>query len=357
MNTLPPIDEMQRAYLELDASYNGVFFLAVKTTGIFCRPTCPARKPLPRNVEYFATAEEAMAAGFRACKRCRPLEWDDEPAWATALLNDIRRDPTSRITDHDLCERGIDPATVRRHFQRRYGMTFHAFARAQRLTGALEQLNGAGTLDDAVFESGYDSHSGFREAFVQMFGETPGRSRNGHFVRLSWFCSPLGPLVAGATDEGVCLLEFNEQERLQSQCDALRKQLGQPLVPGSHRHLDQLEEQLAEYFAGSLREFTVPLLYSGTEFQQRVWQGLLAIPYGETRSYEQLANDIGSPTAARAVGRTNGLNRISIVIPCHRVVSKNGTLCGYGGGLRRKEFLLNLEQQHRRAGDDSPLTG
>ena len=175
MNTLPPIDEMQRAYLGRDASYNGVFFLAVKTTGIFCRPTCPARKPLPENVEYFATTDAAMSAGYRACKRCRPLEWDDEPAWATSLLDDVRRDPTSRITDRDLKERGIDPATVRRHFQRRYGMTFHAYARAQRMTGALEQLNGTGTLDDAVFESGYDSHSGFREAFVRMFGETPGR--------------------------------------------------------------------------------------------------------------------------------------------------------------------------------------
>ncbi len=344
MNTLPPITEMERAYLDRDATYNGVFFLAVKTTGIFCRPTCPARNPLPKHVEYFPSAEAAMTAGYRACKRCRPLEWDDEPAWATALLDDIKRDPTSRITDSDLSERGIDPATVRRHFQRRYGMTFHAYARAQRMTGVLEQLDDAGTLDDAVFESGYDSHSGFRDAFVRMFGDTPGRVRNGRCVRLSWFRSPLGPLVAGATDEGICLLEFNEQERLEAQCGALRKQTGIPLVPGAHRHLDTLEEELMSYFAGSLREFTVPLLFPGTEFQRRVWEGLLAIPYGETRSYEQLAVDIGAPTAARAVGRTNGLNRISIVIPCHRVVSKNGTLCGYGGGLRRKEFLLNFER-------------
>lgn len=177
MSTLPPKAELERAYLERDASYNGVFFLGVRTTNIFCRPTCPARKPLPKNVEYFATAQAALLAGYRPCKRCRPLEPDGLPEWSSELLRDIERDPTARITDAGLKARGVDPATVRRFFLRQYGMTFQAFTRARRLAWAFEQIREGAELDTVVFESGYDSHSGFRDAFTRTFGETPGRRR------------------------------------------------------------------------------------------------------------------------------------------------------------------------------------
>lgn len=342
---MPPIEEMERAYLERDASYNGLFYFGVRTTGVFCRPTCPARKPLARNVEYFATAAAAVQAGYRPCKRCRPLEWDDQPRWARDLLEEIEREPARRITDADLRRRGMDPATVRRHFLRRYGMTFQAYARAWRLSSATDLLDEQDGVDAAVFASGYDSHSGFREAFARLFGETPGRSHRGASVRLSWINSPLGPLVVGATDDGVCLLEFGEPERLEAQIASLRRQLRLPVVPGDHRYLENLRSELTEYFNGHRREFSVPLTFPGTAFQQRVWSALLTIPYGETRSYARVAEAIGVPTAMRAVGRANGQNRIAIVIPCHRVVNKSGSLGGYGGGLRRKEFLLHLEQQ------------
>src|SRR5205823_1327471 len=147
MNTLPPIPEMKRAYLERDASYNGLFFLGVKTTGIFCRPTCPARKPLPRNVEYFASVQAALAAGYRPCKRCRPLETDDEPTWAAELLAQVERASSPRITDAELKSRGIDPATVRRYFLRRYGMTFQAFTRARRLSATFQQIRAHASVD------------------------------------------------------------------------------------------------------------------------------------------------------------------------------------------------------------------
>jgi AraC family transcriptional regulator, regulatory protein of adaptative response / methylated-DNA-[protein]-cysteine methyltransferase len=342
-DVMPPAVEMQRAYRARDASYNGLFFLGVRTTGIFCRPTCPARKPLPKNVEYFPTARAALVAGYRPCKRCRPLEPDEQPAWAADLLSEVDRDPAGRITDGDLRARGIDPATVRRHFLRRYGLTFQAFARARRLAGALSQIREGGSLDDAVLESGYESHSGFREAFQRTFGSTPGRSRGRHCVFLSWLRSPLGPLVAGATTEGVCLLEFTDRRMLETQFVTLRKLFDGPIVPGVNAHLESLREELAAYFAGKLRSFTVPLVYPGTPFQRRVWEALLAIPYGQTRSYQALAAAIGEPRAVRAVGRANGLNRVAIAIPCHRVVNKNGQLGGYGGGLRRKQFLLDLE--------------
>jgi AraC family transcriptional regulator of adaptative response/methylated-DNA-[protein]-cysteine methyltransferase len=346
-NTMPPTIEMQRAYLERDASYNGLFFLGVRTTGIFCRPTCPARKPLPKNVEYFATARAALVAGYRPCKRCRPLELDDQPSWACELLADVERDPASRITEGDLRARGIDPATVRRYFLRRYGMTFQAFTRARRLSGTLSRIRESSTLDAAVFQSGYESHSGFREAFARTFGDPPGSYRGGPCVFLSWLRSPLGPLVAGATDEGICLLEFSDRRMLETQFAAVRKLFGAPVVPGFSEHLDTLRRELASYFAGLLQTFSVPLVYPGTVFQRRVWEQLLTIPYGQTRSYEQMAAAVGAPKAVRAVGRANGLNRIAILIPCHRVVNKNGALGGYGGGLRRKQFLLDLEQRHQ----------
>ncbi len=357
MSAMPPPTEMERAYLDRNASYDGLFFLGVRTTKIFCRPTCPARKPLPKNVEYFPSASSALAAGYRPCKRCRPLELDDRPPWVDALLAEMEQRAAPHITDEDLRARGIDPATVRRYFARKYGMTFQAFTRSRRLSAALEMMkqmrqNGEKTtsLDAAVFESGYDSHSGFRDAFVRTFGETPGRFSQHECVLLSWLRSPLGPLVAGATGDGICLLEFNdERRRLDMQLAALAKVIDAPVVPGSNEHLKTLEGELAAYFAGSLRAFSVPLVYPGTTFQRRVWEQLLAIPFGETRSYEELAIAAGSPKGSRAVGHANGSNRIAIVIPCHRVINKNGTLGGYGGGLRRKQYLLDLERSGRNA--------
>jgi AraC family transcriptional regulator of adaptative response/methylated-DNA-[protein]-cysteine methyltransferase len=348
--TLPPKAEMERAYLQKDAAYNGLFFLGVRTTGIFCRPTCPARKPLPKNVEYFRAAKDAMAAGYRPCKRCKPLEADDQPAWAADLLAEVERQPAVRITEGDLRGRGIDPATVRRYFRREYGMTFQAFARARRLAGALAQIREGAAVDAAVFDSGYESHSGFRDAFARTFNGTPRRVREAQCVLLAWLRSPLGPLVAGATDQGICLLEFTDRRMLETQFTSLRKLFQMPAVPGTNKHLQRLQVELTEYFAGKRREFTVPLVYPGTTFQRQVWSELLKIPYGQTRSYQDLATLVGTSTAVRAVGRTNGLNRIAILIPCHRVINKNGTLCGYGGGLARKQWLLDLERANSKPG-------
>lgn len=341
MSRLPPVKEMQRAYLASNAEYDGLFFLGVRTTGIFCRPTCRARKPLPRNVEYFATPEEAIAAGYRACKRCRPTDADDSPPWASRLLAEIETSPTTRITDADLKARGIDPATVRRHFTRKYGMSFQAYTRSRRLSEAHRSIRENGSVDAAVMESGYDSHSGFRDAFAKLFGDTPARS--GDCVRLAWLKSQLGPLVVGSTSDGVCLLEFSDPDRLAEQTASLRRTFRQPLVPGRSDHLKLLEEELSRYFDGRLRKFTVPLVYPGTPFQEKVWKALLTIPFGEVRSYRDIAVKVGDSNAARAVGTANGRNRIAIVIPCHRVVNNDGQLGGYGGGLHRKRYLLNLE--------------
>lgn len=347
MNTLPPLAEMEQARLRRDPAYNGLFIVGVRTTAIFCRPTCPARSPLAKNVEYFPTAAAALFAGYRPCKRCRPMAIDDQPDWAATLIDDVERNPAARISEGDLKRRGIDPATVRRHFLKNYGMTFQAYTRSRRLSRAFRSIRDGMSLDEAILTSGYDSHSGFRDAFLQAFGCTPGDSPNKPCVLLAWMPTPIGPMIAGATDDGICLLEFTDRRMLEAQFDTLRKRFGSPCVLGTNPHLDRLRRELTDYFEGSGRRFSVPLVYPGTPFQQRVWAKLLDIPFGETWSYQQLAEALGDKAAVRAVGRANGMNRIAILIPCHRVVNKNGDLGGYGGGLRRKQHLLNLEQTLR----------
>src|SRR5262245_46771547 len=201
LKRLPPRRELVRAHLRKEPPYAGHCGIAVRTTGIFCRPGCPARAPLPKNVEFYATPREALVAGYRPCKRCRPLGADNHPDWAKRLLAEVEKEAAPRITDGDLRRRGIDPATARRHFQRSFGMTFQAFTRARRLSHALTEIREGASVDDAVLTNGYESHSGFRDAFVKSFGQAPAQSRGQDCVRLAWVESPLGPLVAGATDE------------------------------------------------------------------------------------------------------------------------------------------------------------
>ena len=337
--------EMQRAHQHNDASYNGIFFLAVKTTGIFCTPSCTARKPLSQNIEYYRSAKEALFAGYRPCKRCHPLDLNGTPEWVKQLFNLVESNPTSRQTDATIREMGIDPARARRYFLKRYGMTFQAYCRARRLGKSLEQIRKGTTLDEAALGFGYESHGGFREAFSRLFGIPPGKSRSTDCIAIAWMESPLGPLLAGATSKSICFLEFTDRRMMEAQCKTLSRRFGKAIVPGMNGHLSRLQQELNEYFDGARKQFSVALDFPGTSFQQKVWNELLKIPYGKTISYEELARRIDSPGAVRAVGTANGMNRIAILIPCHRVVNKNGKLGGYGGGLRRKEALLQLEQQ------------
>jgi AraC family transcriptional regulator of adaptative response/methylated-DNA-[protein]-cysteine methyltransferase len=335
---------MVAAYRRRDSAYEGIFLVAVRTTGIFCRPTCAVRSPLPKNVEFFATPGDAILAGYRPCKRCQPTASEDHPGWAVELLATIDRDPSKRIRERELRSLGLDPATVRRHFQRRFGMTFQAFLRARRLSGAMSEIRGGESIDRSALRSGYRSHSGFREAFTRMFGAPPGQARSTEDdpVRLAWIETPLGPMLAGANDRGLSFLEFVDRRLIEAQARTLQRHMG-VCVPGGHVNIDRVRDELADYFAGKRTAFGVPLCHCGTPFQERVWKALLRIPFATTRSYAQVAAEVGSAQAVRAVGRANGMNRIAILVPCHRVVQANGSLGGYGGGLRRKEFLLRLE--------------
>jgi O-6-methylguanine DNA methyltransferase len=248
-------------------------FIAVTTTGIFCRPGCPAPAPLPTHVERMATAREALFAGYRACLRCRPLEADG-----------------AKVTDAEL-------------------------RRAERLRPVLAAARRTRRV-----------RSGAIAVVVAMLP------------------TPLGPMLAGATDEGICLLEFSDRPMLPTQLDVLARRLGRPIVAGRHPHLESLQRELDEYFAKRRTSFDVTVVAPGSPFQARTWEQLRSIPPGETLSYEELAMRVGRPGAQRAVGTANGANRVALVIPCHRVVRKSGETGNYGGGRWRKAWLLAHER-------------
>ncbi len=342
---------MLRALMQRDASCDGLFYAGVTSTMIFCRPSCPARKPDVRNVQFYATAREALFAGFRPCARCRPLERGRPRApWLQGLLAEVEDRPGRRLRDADLRSLGLQPAAVRRYFLKNYGLTFQAYCRARRLGEAFSAIRAGGSIDDAVFDHGWESHSGFRQAFSSAVQAPPGAARGGDSIRLAWIETPLGPMVAGATGSALCLVEFSDRRMLEAQLRTLKSRYRLPLFPGESPLFERLRGQLAEYFAGRRRRFDLPLDFRGTEFQKRVWEALLRIPYGQTRGYAELAAELGRPGAARAVGHANGLNRIAILVPCHRVVNADGGLGGYGGGLWRKLRLLETERAAAVAG-------
>jgi O-6-methylguanine DNA methyltransferase len=257
---------LMRAFIRRNPAYDGLFVTAVRTTGIFCRPTCSARQPRPENVEFFPSPREAIDAGYRACKRCRPLESPpDSDAWIEALLT--------------------PPAL-----------------------GSTRMLS------------------------------------IGPLVRLARVATPLGTMVAAATDDHLLLLEFADRRMLRTQLRRVERGLQARFAAGETGIVATLRTQLEQYFAGTRRAFDVPLHTPGTKFQALVWDALREIPAGETRSYLELARAIGRPSAVRAVARANGDNRIAILIPCHRVIGADGQLVGYGGGVWRKRRLLELEE-------------
>jgi AraC family transcriptional regulator, regulatory protein of adaptative response / methylated-DNA-[protein]-cysteine methyltransferase len=343
---VPDRREMERAYLASDASYDGVFYVAVRSTGIFCLPSCRARKPLVKNVEFFSDAKSALFGGYRPCLRCRPMD-SSGPEWVSKLVAMVEDRPDTRITEQDLRDMGLEPARVRRHFERFFGLSFQAYCRARRLAKGFEVIRQGGSVDDAVYESGYESHSGFREEFHKLFGVPPAKAASADCIQVAWVETPIGPMIAGATDRGLCMLEFTDRRMFESEIQMLRTRLRAAVVPGESEHHEQIRDELQEYFDARRTEFTVPLVRTGTPFEERVWDELLRILHGETRSYEDIAREVGSPKAVRAVGRANGMNRIAVVIPCHRVLNKNGDLCGYGGGLWRKRLLLHLESSRQ----------
>jgi len=329
-----------------DPSFEGIFYIGVRTTGIFCRPTCSAKKPARENVDFFATSNDALENGYRPCLRCHPLDPNAHPPrLIERLRTEVERAPDGRLTDKELAALSIDPSTARRQFKRHYGMTFQAYHRARRMGLALSQVRQGDRVDQARNGSGFESESGFRDAFTKIFGESPTNARTHAPLFAERIDSPLGSMIAVADDHGLRLLEFIDRRATERELSILRKRLQTNVVPGKHRYLDSVGSQLKDYFAGKKLEFEVPLAPVGSAFQLSAWKILQSIPIGETRSYSWMAKRLGDENARRAVGRANGTNMICIIIACHRVIRADGTLCGYGGGLWRKKWLLDHEQR------------
>ena len=285
MDLLPSADMMYRALVDRDSSFEGIFFVAVRTTGIFCRPTCPAKKPARQNVDFFATASEALHGGYRPCLRCNPMDHGKRvPELIDRLRGVVERSPGGRLTDKELEALSIDPSTARRQFKRHYGMTFQAYHRARRVGLALREVQRGGRVAEARDGSGFESESGFRDAFARIFGETPTSARKQGGLFAERIETPLGAMLAIADDKGLRLFEFVDRRAMEREMSILRARLKTNIVPGKHRYLDATRKQIAQYFSGKNLEFNVPLAPVGSDFQQRAWKILQSIPVAETRS-------------------------------------------------------------------------
>ncbi len=341
--------ELYNALLEKDPSYEGIFYVGVKTTGVFCRPTCTARKPKFENCEFYKTAQEALLAAFRPCKRCQPLLHPDQASkLILTLVNAIENNPEKRWKDQDFRDMGVDTSTVRRQFKKRFGMTFVAYARARRMGIALKQIRRGESVISTQLGTGYESSSGFRDAFSKIMGAPPtGFAQHPNVLKASWIDTPLGPMLAVSDEEALHLLEFVERRGLEREIERLRFQTKSAIIPGETSPINSIKKELPLYFEGLLKEFKTPLRLLGSPFQKLVWEELLRIPYGETRSYADQSQSIGKPSACRAVANANGANQLAIVIPCHRIINSNGDLGGYGGGIARKQWLIDHEAKNK----------
>jgi len=347
MNRSFSFKEKYTTMINKDPSFEGVFITAVKTTGIFCRPVCTARKPKPENVVFYDSSQEAIFNGYRPCQVCKPLERANEtPDYIQQLIKELSVNPYLRIRDYDLKQRNIEPSQLRRWFKKNHNMSFHAYQRMLRINSAFHKITVGESVTATAFDSGYNSLSGFNDGYRSVFGNAPTQSKDKVVIHIIRFTSPLGPMFACATVQGVCLLEFTNRKMLETEFKDLCKRLNAVILPGDNKHLIRVEKEIKEYFEGNRKEFTVPLHTPGTVFQQMVWKALRNIPYGQTQSYKQQAIHMNKAKAVRAIASANGHNRISIIIPCHRVIGENGNLTGYGGGLPRKKWLIDFEKNY-----------
>lgn len=330
--------ERWNAVLASDKRYDGIFFYGVKSTGIFCRPSCASKPPRRENIVFFNNREDAERAGFRPCKRCRP----DLNTYNPAV---ILADEAKAIIDCTFAERAalkekLDALGItRRHlselFEKQFDMSPEQYIAQIRFQRAKELLNAGYRVIDVAFEVGMESSASFATFFKKQAGISPTEYiLQKEAERPRCFCeTPVGVLRIEENKFGITSIQFTDEKAESA------------LPSGTGIYLKDATSQLSEYFTKKRNTFDIPLSITGSEFQKKVWSALRTIPYGETRSYQQVAEAVGNRDAARAVGMANNRNPIAIVIPCHRVVGKNGTLVGYAGGIERKQFLLELEAE------------
>ena len=344
---LPDTATLYQALLQRDPAYDGRAYVGVSSTGVFCRLTCPARKPRPENCTFYPSVGACLQAGFRACRRCHPLApaAEADPA-VKALLAALCERKGHRWSEPDIVRMGLDPSTVRRAFNRHFGMTFLEMARLERLRNAHVALSGGGKVIEAQIDAGFGSANAFRDAFARLMGKPPGSFSTEALVRADYIDTPLGAMIALGDPTHLHLLEFADRKALPAELRRMHQVFNGRIGFGRQAPLDRLEAELDAYFSGRSARFSVPLAFHGSDFTKAVWHALVEIPAGEIRSYSEIATQIGRPSAVRAVARANGANQIALVVPCHRVLGADGSLTGYGGGLWRKQKLIEIERQY-----------
>jgi AraC family transcriptional regulator, regulatory protein of adaptative response / methylated-DNA-[protein]-cysteine methyltransferase len=348
------------AVLARDAGRDGEFFYGVRTTGVFCRPSCPARRPRRENVIFLETAQEAVRAGLRPCRRCRPLGRDASAERLTRICRFIERNLDQSPALAALAEEaGLSPFHLQRSFKAALGITPREYADACRLRTFKKELRQGRPVTQAQMEAGYGSSSRLYERTDAQLGMTPSAYRAGApgaDVRYAVGDSPLGPVLVAATGKGVCAIQFGrsaDELRIWLEAEYPRADIAE-----DGGGMGDWLERVMRFIVGEYRELPLPLDIQATAFQRRVWDYLRKIPYGSTQSYAEVAEGIGRPTAARAVAGACGSNRIALAIPCHRVVRAGGELGGYRWGVERKRKLLKMEESAGSGGRavELPLT-
>jgi AraC family transcriptional regulator, regulatory protein of adaptative response / methylated-DNA-[protein]-cysteine methyltransferase len=352
MNPINSEETLWQAVLERDASQDGHFYYGVLSTGVYCRPSCSSRRPLRRNARFYQTPAEAEAAGLRPCKRCRPLELSGDPMARKVeeLCRYIETHADEGLKLEALAKRvHTSPFHLQRSFKAVLGVSPKQYVEAVRLRSLKAGLREGGSVTQAIYDAGFGSASRVYERAAGRLGMTPRQYRaggKGVVISHASARTPLGLLMMGATDRGLCFVQFGESEK------ALRERL-QTEFPGAVlQHMDpkagapfaKWMQALSAHLAGDTTKLKVPADLRGTAFQMKVWTYLQKIPYGEVRSYSEVAEAIGQPAAVRAVANACAVNSVALVVPCHRVIRGDGSLGGYRWGMERKRTLIEQER-------------
>lgn len=344
------------AVLARDPKADGNFYYAVKTTGIYCRPSCAARTPRPENVTFHATPEDAERAGYRPCKRCRPDQISQQAQYANTITRACRLIEASETVpslDRLAREAGMSPYHFHRVFKKVTGLTPRSYAAAQREQRIRAGLIAADTVTGAIFEAGYNANSRFYEKASGVLGMTPTRYRAGGAgldIRFAVGECSLGSILVAQSKIGVCAILIGDDP--EALLHDLQDRFPRARLLGGDTGFEQLVARVVGFVDAPSLGFDLPLDIRGTAFQQRVWQALRDIPPGHTVTYSELARRIGAPNAVRAVAGACAANPLAVAIPCHRVVRTDGSLSGYRWGIERKRALLETEAHARQEQDD-----
>jgi len=339
-------DPRWQAVLARDASRDGAFVFGVTSTGVYCRPSCPSRRPRRDRVQFFSQPDEAERAGFRACLRCRPHDHNSRMQTVASICQFLREHTDEPPTLAALGERfGINPFHLQRVFKSVVGVSPREYADAIRMQSFKSQVRSGRSVTDAIYEAGFGSSSRLYERSDAQLGMTPAtyqRGGKGVFIRYTTIASPVGRMLLAATDHGVCSITFGDSDA--GLLEGLRREFPDATLRRGDVVLRRWVRALLDQLHGERPLPQLPLDVQATAFQRRVWEHLKSIPYGSTKSYGQVARGIGEPSSARAVARACASNPVAVAIPCHRVVRGTGELGGYRWGMERQKALLEMEQ-------------